>query len=67
MELDEIQRKSKYVEDMEEPKIELQNTYDKRSFEEVDVELMNFENMLSGQDQDLIYDEIRLTEEVTAD
>ena len=43
--LDEIQRKDKEGDNMEEPKIDLQNTYDKqRPNEEVDVEMMNTEN-----------------------
>lgn len=60
---DEIQRKIKEKQDSEEPRIELQNTYEERSHDEVDVKLMDTENVLSGlQDQNFKNDEMRLLE-----
>ena len=49
------------------PRIELQNTHDEeRPNEELDVELMNNENVLSGlKDQCLTDDKIRLIKEVS--
>ena len=60
VELDKIQRKSKEVENMEQPRIGMQRKYhEERPHEEVDVELMNTENVLNGlQHQGLTDDEI---------
>ena len=53
--LEEIHRKTKEGENMEELRIELQNAYDEETpNEELDAELMNIENVLSElQDQGL--------------
>ena len=67
MKLNEIYRKTKEGENIEELRIELQNTHEKKSHEELDAELMNIENMLIGlQDQGLTDDEVGLIEKITA-
>ena len=48
MKLNEIYRKTKEGENIEELRTELQNTHEKKSHEELDAELMNIENMLIG-------------------
>ena len=49
LELDEIQRKSKDGQNMEESRIEMQNTYaEDIPYEEVNVKEVNLENALSG-------------------
>ena len=65
--LNEIYRKTKEGENIEELRTELQNTHEKKSHEELDAELMNIENMLIGlQDQGLTDDEVGLIEKITA-
>ena len=67
MKLNEIYRKTKEGENIEELRTELQNTHEKKSHEELDDELMNIENMLIGlQDQGLTDDEVGLIEKITA-
>ena len=67
MKLNEIYRKTKEGENIEELRTELQNTHEKKSHEELDAELMNIENMLIGlQDQGLTDDEVGLIEKITA-
>ena len=67
MKLNEIYRKTKEGENIEELRTELQNTHEKKSHEELDAELMNIENMLIGlQDQGLTGDEVGLIEKITA-
>ena len=65
--MEEPWRKSKEGENMKEPHIELPKTYDEESLhEEVNVELMNMENVLSGlENHGLTDDEVRLIEGVT--
>ena len=67
-ELNEIQRKIKKGENMEEPKIELQNRCgQQRPQNEDDIELTNTENLFNRlQDQGLTNNEIRLVEEEVA-
>ena len=67
-ELNEIQRKIKKGENMEEPKIELQNRCgQQRPQNEDDIELTNTENLFNRlQDQGLTNNEIRLVEEEAA-
>ena len=67
MKLNEIYRKTKEGENIEELRTELQNTHEKKSHQELDAELMNIENMLIGlQDQGLTDDEVGLIEKITA-
>ena len=67
MKLNEIYRKTKEGQNIEELRTELQNTHEKKSHEELDAELMNIENMLIGlQDQGLTDDEVGLIEKITA-